>query len=170
MTFTQSELTNIVSAAAASVGAVDPAVFDVEVAKRAAQIVTVSSADGRVGKFLNDLSESEPFLATIYGVKIEPNTKRGLVVLKAKPSDRTPDGIETIRTDIVDGNPLALALLGQIKAAKGQKAFVYKFLETNGDKKFRVVKAIQVIGEDPEFNAESAREVAIATFNEAQKK
>jgi hypothetical protein len=169
MTYTQSELTSIVSAAASSVGAVDPAIFDIEVAKRAAQIITVSSAEGRVGKFLNELSESTPFVGTIYGVKIEPNTKRGLVVVKTRVSDRTPDGIETIRTDIVDGNPLALDLLSQIKAAKGQKALVYKYLETNGDAKFRVVKAIQVIGEDPDFNAEDAKAVAIAKFNAAQK-
>ena len=169
MTYSQAELTNIVSAAASSVGAVDPAIFDVEVAKRAAQIITVSSAEGRVGKFLNELSESKPFVGTIYGVKIEPNTKRGLVVIKTQPSDRTPDGVETIRTDIVDGNPLALDLLAQIKAAKGQKALIYKYLEQNGDQKYRVVKAIQIIGEDPEYNAEEARAAAIAKFAAAQK-
>lgn len=169
MSLSQPDLINIVSAAAASVGQVAPEEFDTEVAKRAAQIITSSSLEGRVGKFLNTLSESTPFVGTIYGVKIEPKTKRGFVVVKTQVSDRTPDGIETIRTDIVDGNPLALDLIEQIKNAKGKKALVYKYLEQNGDQKYRVVKAIQIIGDDLEFDADAAKAASIAKFNAAQK-
>lgn len=169
MALSQSDLTTIVAAAASSVGQVAPEEFDTAVARRAAQIITSATAEGRVGKFLNELAESTPFVGTIFGVKIEPNTKRGFVVVKTQVSTRTPDGVETIRTDIVDGNPLALALLDDIKAAKGKKALVYKYMEQNGDAKYRVVKAIQIIGDDPEFDADVARSVAIAKFNAAQK-
>lgn len=169
MSLTQQELIQVVSAAAASVGQVDASNFDTEVTKRASQIILAASDQGRVAKHLNALADTKPFVATIFGVKIEPRTKRGFVVVKSQPSDRNPDGIEHIRTDIVDGNPLAEDLVLQVRAAKGKRALVYKHMEQNGDQKYRVLKAIQVIGDDPEFNDENAKAVAIARFNKEQK-
>lgn len=105
-----------------------------------------------VGKVITMLEESKKFPATVLYLGKEPKTNRGFVVLKTKPSDQNPEGIETARTEIVDWDGKtgeAFNFAKHVRGLTGHRVFVYIEMQTaKNDRKVRVLQHIEDLGPD----------------------
>ena len=92
------------------------------IAQAAVDIAVLTNSNSPVAKRLAMLNTCKKFVATIQGVRKEASSTRGIVVVKAKPGPRTPDGIETARTERTDSNPETAAFANHLRTLVGEPA------------------------------------------------
>lgn len=118
----------------------------------AKRLTTLLSETSSVAKTVDMLSEAKKFIGTILYVGKEKSSKRGFVVLKTTPSKLSPDGIETVRTEIVDGNTSVTAFCKDLRSNMvGHRVVVYVEMQTGKDdpsRKFRILQHVTDLGED----------------------
>lgn len=130
------------------------------------RLTGMMSEHSPVGKTITMLEEAKKFPATVLFLGKEPKTNRGFVVLKTKPSDQNPEGIETARTEIVDWDSKsgeAFEFAKRVRGLTGHRVFVYIEMQTaKNDRKVRVLQHVDDLGpdgflEDKDIEAGKAR-------------
>lgn len=144
----------------------DASAFEARVKANAKRLTGMLSEHSPVAKAIDMIDVAKKFPATILYLGKEPKTNRAFVVLKTKPTDDNPEGIETARTEIVDwagksGESFEFAKT--VRALTGHRAFVYIELQVaKTGRKVRVLQHIEDLGEDTfiteaDFEAGKAR-------------
>lgn len=106
-----------------------------------------------VGKVITMLEEAKKFPATVLYLGKEAKTNRGFVVLKTKPSDQNPEGIETARTEIVDWESKtgeSYDFAKKVRGLTGHRVFVYIEMQEAkaSGRKVRILQHIEDLGPD----------------------
>lgn len=129
------------------------------VSAAAVDIAVLTSSNSPVAKKLAMLETCKKFVGTIQGVRKEASSTRGLVVMKTKPSTRTPDGIEMARTERTDSNPETAAFANHLRTLVGHRVLFWIELQemADGGGKVRVVQHVEDLGLDEQFDAEEAK-------------
>lgn len=131
----------------------DSLAWESTVMKNVKRLTGMMSEYSPVGKVITMLEESKKFPATVLYLGKEPKTNRGFVVLKTKPSDQNPEGIETARTEIVDWAGKAgesYEFAKHVRSLTGHRVFVYIEMQeakTSG-RKVRILQHIEDLGVD----------------------
>jgi len=121
------------------------------VAETAARVVAMLDPRSEVSRAIGQVEMAKVFVATIVDVRREVSSTRGLVTLRAKVSDRHPDGIETARTERTD-YPLGLAMARKLASLKDHRVMLWVELEAmgaNADRRVRVIRHVEDLGVDP---------------------
>lgn len=141
-------------------GSLDKYKWNQNVSTAAVDIAVLTSPHSPIAKRLAMLETCKKFVATIQGVRKEKTSTRGLVVVKAKPTARTPDGIEMARTERTDSNPETAAFANRLKTLEGHRVLMWIDMQDmrNGDK-VRVLQHVEDLGLDEEYDAEEAKAV-----------
>lgn len=148
------ERTNIILSAITMAGPVgdNASEWEDRVVDNAKRVTTMLSETSTVSKTVEMLSEAKKFIGTILYVGKEKSSKRGFVVLKTTPSKLSPDGIETVRTEIVDGNSSVTAFCKDLRTNMvGHRVVVFVEMQTGKDdptRKFRILQHVTDLGED----------------------
>lgn len=89
---------------------------------------------------------SKAFSAVITGVTIEGTSRRAIVALKTRVSEKNPEGAETARTDRTDTAAGAL-MAREANALVGHRVMVYLEMEvTRNDRNVRIVRHLVDLG------------------------
>jgi hypothetical protein len=126
------------------------------------RITTLLSDGSAAAKTIDMLSEAKKFVGTICYVGKEKTSKRGFVVIKTG-TDRDEHGLETVRTEIVEGNESVNAFAKDLRENMiGHRVLLYVEMQTGktADKKFRILQYVEDLGEDTsitEDDLENAR-------------
>lgn len=117
------------------------------VEENATEIQLMLDERSRVNTRLNTLKACDkPFVATILGGAIEQSSTRAIVRLRTT-MDHDVEAIRTERTDSADGR----AMLEKVKAAKGKRVRIWKFVdEPSPGRKVRVLWHMQILGDPRE--------------------
>lgn len=131
----------------------DASAFEARVKANAKRLTGMLSEHSPVAKTIDMIDEAKKFPATILYVGKEPKTNRAFVVIKTKPTDENPEGIETARTEIVDweGKSGEAFEFGKLaKALTGHRVFVYIELQIakGTGRKVRILQHVEDLGED----------------------
>lgn len=147
----QAEKNQIVFAA---VGAAGPVGEDAEawagrVLELAAQFTAMLAPTSEVSKVIDSVSNSKVFTGTVLEIKKEESSTRGLVTLKTKVSEHSPDGTEQARTERTD-TPLGLSMARRVRALVNHRVVVWVEVQTmkNSTNKVRVITHIEDLGVD----------------------
>lgn len=126
------------------------------------KVTTLLSEGSSAAKTIDMLSEAKRFVGTIVYVGKEKTSKRGFVVIKTG-TDRDEHGLETVRTEIVEGNESVNAFAKDLRENMiGHRVLLYVEMQTGktADKKFRILQYVEDLGEDTsitEDDLENAR-------------
>lgn len=117
------------------------------------RLTGMMSEHSPVGKTITMLEESKKFVATVLYLGKEAKTNRGFVVLKTKPSDQNPEGIETARTEIIDWDTKsgeAYEFGKYVRSLTGHRVFVYIELQEakSTGRKVRILQHVEDLGVD----------------------
>ncbi|MGK3708777.1 hypothetical protein [Arthrobacter sp. IK3] len=117
-----------------------------------------------LAKTIDMVQNCKVFSGTILHVAKEKTSKRGFVGLKTTPSKFNPDGVESVRTEITENNPEALAFCRQLRSLEGHRVLVWVEMQTNEDatRKFRILQHVEDLGLDPEYDEDEAKETTLA--------
>jgi hypothetical protein len=131
----------------------DASAFEARVKANAKRLTGMLSEHSPVAKTIDMIDDAKKFPATILYLGKEPKTNRAFVVLKTKPSDDNPDGIETARTEIVDWEGKsgeAFEFAKQTRNLTGHRVFVYIELQIakGTGRKVRILQHVEDLGED----------------------
>jgi hypothetical protein len=131
----------------------DAAAFESRVKANAKRLTGMLSEHSPVAKTIDMIEEAKKFPATILYLGKEPKTNRAFVVIKTKPSDDNPDGIETARTEIVDWEGKsgeAFTFAKQTRDLTGHRVFVYIELQIakGTGRKVRILQHVEDLGVD----------------------
>ena len=132
----------------------DASAFEARVKANAKRLTGMLSEHSPVAKTIDMIDEAKKFPATILYVGKEPKTNRAFVVIKTKPTDDNPDGIETARTEIVDWAGKSGEAYDFAKQTRdnltGHRVFVYIDLQIakNTGRKVRILQHVEDLGED----------------------
>ena len=134
------------------------------IAQAAVDIAVLTNSNSPVAKRLAMLNTCKKFVATIQGVRKEASSTRGIVVVKAKPGPRTPDGIEMARTERTDSNPETAAFANHLRTLVGHRVLMWIEMQdmSDGSGKVRVLQHVEDLGLDEKFDAEEAQAVTEA--------
>ena len=114
------------------------------------RLTTLLSEGSVPAKTIDMLSEAKKFVGTIAYVGKEKSSKRGFVVIKTG-TDRDEHGLETVRTEIVEGNSAVTAFAKDLRENMvGHRVLLYVEMQTGrtADKKFRILQYVEDLGED----------------------
>lgn len=131
----------------------DASAFEARVKANAKRLTGMLSEHSPVAKTIDMIDEAKKFPATILYLGKEPKTNRAFVVLKTKPSDENPEGIEAARTEIVDWEGKsgeAYDFAKQTRDLTGHRVFVYIELQIakGTGRKVRILQHVEDLGED----------------------
>lgn len=156
MTLETQERNSIILNAVAMTGPVgdDIALWEAQLASNAMRLTTLLEPGSSVAKRIDMLGAAKKFVGTVLLVAKEPTSKRGFVVLKTTPTKLSPDGIETVRTEIADWEGKegeAFAFAKQVRGLVGHRVLVYIEMQTAKDdpsRKFRTLQHVVDYGPD----------------------
>jgi hypothetical protein len=118
----------------------------------AKHLTTLLAEGSNVAKTIDMLDEAKKFIGTVLYVGKEKSSKRGFVVLKTNPTKLNPEGIETVRTEIVEGNEPVKKFANDLRLNMvGHRVLVYVEMQTGRDdptRKFRILQHVSDLGED----------------------
>lgn len=120
------------------------------------RLTTMLSDGSNVSKTIEMLAEAKKFVGTIVYVGKEKTSKRGFVVVKTG-TDRDEHGLETVRTEIVEGNEAVTAFAKDLRENMvGHRVLLYVEMQTGKtpDKKFRILQHVDDLGEDTSITDE----------------
>lgn len=140
----------IIAGAAAAAGPIgeDHPAWAERVREIAVSLVAMGNAEGSLGKAMDRVAEAEVFIASIVKVEKETSSKRCIVSLKTRPSQRYPDGVEPIRTDRWD-TQAGMKMCKTVNGLVGHRVAVWKAMEAAGaDTKVRVLAHVEDLGPD----------------------
>ncbi len=141
----------IITAAVAAVGAVgdDRATWQGRVEEMIARLTAMCAETSPSARLIEQVERSKTFTATIVGGKIERSSTRVVVILKTRPSERNPDGVEEARTERTD-TPAGKAMSQRLRALKGHRVAIWVEVEPipGSDRKVRVVRHVEDLGVD----------------------
>jgi len=129
------------------------------VAERAARITAMLDPRSEVSRAIGQVEMAKVFPATVVEVRREASSTRALVTLRAKVSDRHPDGLETARTERTD-DPLGLAMARRLTALRGHRVMLWVELEAmgaNADRRVRVIRHVEDLGPDASMPAPASK-------------
>ncbi|MCC3299452.1 hypothetical protein [Arthrobacter caoxuetaonis] len=120
--------------------------------------------NSNLAKIIDMVKGCKIFSGTILHVAKEKSSKRGFVGLKTTPSKFNADGIESVRTEIMEDNPEVLAFCRQLRSLEGHRVLVWVEMQTNEDatRKFRILQHVEDLGLDPDYDADEAKELTLA--------
>ncbi len=153
----QAEKNQIVIAALSAAGPVgeDAEAWDGRVLELASQFTAMLAPTSTVSKIIDSVSNAKVFTGTVLAVKKEDTSTRGIVTLKTKVSEHSPDGTEQARTERTD-TPLGLSMARRVRALVGHRVVVWIDVQPikNSTKKSRVLVNIEDLGLDQGEEAE----------------
>lgn len=131
----------------AAVGAAGAGADETAVALASVRIAAWLSPGSTVSRAVAQVGASVSFPATIVAVELERSSKRAVVTLRTRPSDRNPDGIETARTERWD-HPLGKAMARRARSLTGHRVVVWIEREStsDGQRKVRVIRHLKDLG------------------------
>jgi hypothetical protein len=149
----QVDKNQIVIAAVGAAGPVgdDRAAWSDRVVEMAAQITAMSSPNSDVMTTIDSVSNAKVFTATLLEIKKEQSSTRGLLTLKTRVSEHSPDGTEQARTERTDTRQ-GIAMARRCRALVGHRVAVWVEVQTmkNSTNKVRVIAHIEDLGEAEE--------------------
>lgn len=126
--------------------------WDAKLIANAKRLTTLLADGSNVAKTIDMLGEAKKFIGTVLYVGKEKSSKRGFVVLKTTPTKLSADGIETVRTEIVEGNESVTAFAKDLRENMvGHRVLVYVEMQVGRDdptRKFRILQHVSDLGED----------------------
>lgn len=120
------------------------------------RLTTLLSDGSSAAKTIDMLAEAKKFVGTIAYVGKEKTSKRGFVVIKTG-TDRDEHGLETVRTEIVEGNESVKAFAKDLRENMiGHRVVLYVEMQTGktADRKFRILQHVEDLGEDTSITDE----------------
>lgn len=132
----------------------DPSDWNLRLKQNAKYLTTLLSEGSPVAKTIDMIDEAKKFVGTVLFVTKEPTSKRAFVVLKTNPSKLNEDGIETVRTEIVDWEGKsgeAYSFAKDLKSLTGHRVLLYVEMQTGKDdatRKFRILQHADDLGPD----------------------
>ena len=121
--------------------------LDALIAQSAAEITAAVDPRSGLSRLIDAVHGSKVFTAVITDVVREQSSTRGLVTLRARPSQFHPDGIEQARTERTDG-PEGLLMARTLRALTGHRVALWIEEQTtgNGARKVRVIQHVKDLG------------------------
>lgn len=164
MTISDSDRRAIVLAAVGAAGPSSTPDWEVQVAMAAARITAMLSEGSMISRAIEQVDASVSFPATILGVEIEKSSKRAVLTLRTRPSDRNPDGVEKARTERYD-HPLGREMARRARSLTGHRVVVSIEREStsDGQRKVRVVRHLEDLGVDASVTVPDAGQQAQAS-------
>ena len=113
----------------------------------AAEITAAVDPKSSLSRLIDAVHGSKVFTAVITEVVKEQSSTRGLVTLRARPSQFHPDGIEQARTERTDG-PEGLLMARTLRGLTGHRVALWIEEQTtgNGARKVRVIQHVKDLG------------------------
>ena len=150
----QSEKNQIVIAALNAAGPVgeDADEWNIRLLELAGQFTAMLSPTSAISKVIESVSASKVFTGVVLEIKKEASSTRGLITLKTRVSEHSPDGTEQVRTERTD-SPFGLSMARRVRALIGHRVVVWVEVQTmsNGSSnKVRVITHIEDLGEAEE--------------------
>jgi hypothetical protein len=153
----QAEKNQIVIAAVNAAGPVgeDAEAWNGRVLELASQFTAMLAPNSTVSKVIDGVNNSKVFTGTVLEIKKEETSTRGLITLKTKVSEHSPDGTEQVRTERTD-SPLGLSMARRVRALVNHRVVVWVEVQTmkNSTNKVRVITHIEDLGLDEGGDAE----------------
>jgi hypothetical protein len=117
------------------------------IAQSAAEITAAVDPKSTLSRLIDAVHGSKVFTAVITQVVKEQSSTRGLVTLRARPSQFHPDGIEQARTERTD-SPEGLLMARTLRALTGHRVALWIEEQTTGDgaRKVRVIQHVKDLG------------------------
>ena len=117
------------------------------IAQSAAEITAAVDPKSALSRLIDAVHGSRVFTAVITEVVKEQSSTRGLVTLRARPSQFHPDGIEQARTERTD-SPEGLLMARTLRALTGHRVALWIDEQTtgNGARKVRVIQHVKDLG------------------------
>lgn len=146
-----------------SVAATEPGPdWETPVAARAVEIVALLSERSSVSQAVAQIEASTAFATTIVAVELERLSKRALVTMRSRPTERRPDGIEHARSERYD-DPLGRLMAQRLRSLVGHRVTMWIEREaatSSPDRKVRVIRHVVDLGADPSFTAAAEEAVS----------
>lgn len=119
--------------------------------------------NSNLAKVIEMVQGCKVFSGTVLHVTKEKSSKRGFVGLKTAPSKFNTDGIESVRTEIMEDNPEVLAFCRQLRSLEGHRVLVWVEMQTNEDatRKFRILQHVEDLGLDPDYDADEGKKLTL---------
>ncbi|MCU6479110.1 hypothetical protein [Arthrobacter sp. A2-55] len=129
----------------------------------AKKLTAMLSETSDISKTVDMLAECKVFVGTILYVTKEKSSKRGFVGLKTQESKFSPDGVETVRTEITEGNPDVNEFCRNLRNLTGHRVLVYVFMDKSedGTRKFRVLQHVEDLGAVDGFDPEEGKALTL---------
>ena len=117
------------------------------IAQSAAEITAAVDPKSALSRLIDAVHGSKVFTAVVTEVVREQSSTRGLVTLRARPSQFHPDGIEQARTERTD-SPEGLLMARTLRALTGHRVALWIEEQTtgNGARKVRVIQHVKDLG------------------------
>lgn len=151
-----SDIQNIVLAAANVVGpreSLDPngSSWEVKVAQAAEDLIVMANPNGKLTKRLEELGKCFVFPGIVAEVGIEESSQRGYVAFATKVTEHNAEGIDTMRTERIDSDPEALAMVKRLHALIGHQVLIWKHQDTittgkSAGRKVRILRRFEDLG------------------------
>lgn len=139
----------------------DKAKWDKSLRENAVDIAVLTSGFSPLSKTLATLESCKKFTGTIEGVLKEAKSTRGFVAFKTKVSQWAKDGYETGRTERTDSGQEAVDLANKLRALRGHRVLVWVDMQqTTEGQKVRVVKHVEDLGIDEDWDLEAGQQIA----------
>lgn len=125
-------------------GEVNKAAWMARVRDLAGEITLALDPESSLAKLVGQYKQVEkPFVAVILGGKVESSTGRAIVRFAADREGSEEEEIRTHHLNSTEGK----AVWDQVKELKGKRVLIYKLLEENDGRKFRVLQHVRLLGE-----------------------
>ena len=117
------------------------------IAQSAAEITAAVDPKSALSRLIDAVHGSKVFTAVVTEVVREQSSTRGLVTLRARPSQFHPDGIEQARTERTD-SPDGLLMARTLRGLTGHRVALWIEEQTtgNGARKVRVIQHVKDLG------------------------
>lgn len=146
-----------------TINVVDEAAYQSAVRENAIAIAVMASENGPIGKALDQLANSRPFIATIAAVEKEQSSTRAFITLhtgterssKGPGGRELPAGYEGIRTERTD-NPVGRSLAIKARNLIGHRVTVWienEALANGSGQTVRVLRHVEDLGWDSDANS-----------------
>ncbi len=149
----QAEKNQIVIAALSAAGPIgdDAESWNGRVLSLAAQFTAMCAPTSDVSKVIDSVNNSKVFTGTVLEIKKEESSTRGLITLKTKVSEHSPDGTEQVRTERTD-SALGLLMARRVRGLVNHRVVVWVEVQTKkgGSGNVRVLTHVEDLGEDAE--------------------
>jgi hypothetical protein len=140
-------------------GEVNRAAWMARVRELAGEITLALDPESSLSKLVGQYKQVEkPFVAVVLGGKVEKATGRGIVRFAADRDGAEEEEIRTHHLNTTEGK----AVWDQVRDLKGKRVLIYKLLEENDGRKFRVLQHIRDLGEPRSERAAEAAAVPAA--------